>query len=168
MWQIYCSRLTFGGGTSRPRRPHPDLASPDQAGSRSSPSDARAGPADSAERLTRSTSTVPQLSVTATADVTELVALCSMSVSELVAAGRPTVSMDDLVVRASALALRAHPDVDSAAATGRVAACAPVLQARHWTTGRPATGRPACPSGNHHAACRWPSDDHQVSSDGRR
>ena len=122
----------------------------------------------SAERLTQSTSTVPQLSVTATADVTELVALRSMSVSEMVAAGRPKISMDDLVVRASALTLRAHPDVSSAAATGRVAACAPVLQARHGTTGRPATGRPACLPGNHHAACRWPSDDHHVSSDGRR
>ena len=67
----------------------------------------------SAERLTQSTSTVPQFSVTATADVTDLVALRSRLVAELVAAGRPKVSMNDLVVRASALALRAHPDVNS-------------------------------------------------------
>lgn len=67
----------------------------------------------SAERLTQSTSTVPQFSVTATADVTDLVALRSTLVAELVAAGRAKVSMNDLVVRASALALRAHPDVNS-------------------------------------------------------
>lgn len=67
----------------------------------------------SAERLTQSTSTVPQFSVTATADVTDLVALRSRLVAELVAAGRAKVSMNDLVVRASALALRAHPDVNS-------------------------------------------------------
>ncbi|MBF0723910.1 dihydrolipoamide acetyltransferase family protein [Sanguibacter inulinus] len=67
----------------------------------------------SAERLTQSTSTVPQFSVTATADVTELVALRSTLVAELVAAGRAKVSMNDLVVRACALALRAHPDVNS-------------------------------------------------------
>jgi len=72
----------------------------------------------SAERLTQSTSTVPQFSVTATADVTEVVALRSTLVSELVAAGRPKVSMNDLVVRASALALRAHPDVNSSYEVG--------------------------------------------------
>lgn len=67
----------------------------------------------SAERLTQSTSTVPQFSVTATADVTDLVALRATLVTELVAAGRSKVSMNDLVVRASALALRAHPDVNA-------------------------------------------------------
>lgn len=72
----------------------------------------------SAERLTQSTSTVPQFSVTATADVTDLVALRSTLVAELVAAGRPKVSMNDLVVRASALALRAHPDVNSSYEVG--------------------------------------------------
>jgi len=72
----------------------------------------------SAERLTQSTSTVPQFSVTATADVTDLVALRSTMVAELVAAGRAKVSMNDLVVRASALALRAHPDVNSSYEVG--------------------------------------------------
>lgn len=66
-----------------------------------------------AERLTTSTSTVPQFSVTATADVTELVRLRRRLCDDLRDGDRATVSLNDLVVRASALALRAHPEVNA-------------------------------------------------------
>ncbi len=64
-------------------------------------------------RLGASAGTVPQFSLTAGADAEELVALRARLNDDLVAAGRPKVSINDLVIRACALALRRHPLVNA-------------------------------------------------------
>lgn len=67
----------------------------------------------SSRRLTESSTTTPQFSVTAAADVGELLALRQRLNAALAASAAPTVSVNDLVVRACALALRAHPGVNA-------------------------------------------------------
>ncbi|WP_418153036.1 dihydrolipoamide acetyltransferase family protein [Actinoalloteichus caeruleus] len=64
-------------------------------------------------RLTESSSSVPHFSVTAVADVEELLALRARINAELDDAGQGKVSLNDLIVRASAVALREHPGVNA-------------------------------------------------------
>jgi len=66
-----------------------------------------------ARRLGESASTIPHFYVTATADTENLVLLRTDLNAQLVAAGRPKVSVNDLLIRASALALREHPLVNA-------------------------------------------------------
>ena len=66
-----------------------------------------------ARRLGESARTIPHFSVTATADAENLVLLRTDLNAQLVAAGRPKVSINDLLIRASALALREHPLVNA-------------------------------------------------------
>ncbi|GAA1578107.1 dihydrolipoamide acetyltransferase family protein [Leucobacter aridicollis] len=66
-----------------------------------------------ARRLSESSSEAPHFAVTAVADVTELLALRATLTERLVAAGRPKLSVTDLLVRAAALALREVPGVNA-------------------------------------------------------
>lgn len=66
-----------------------------------------------ARRLSGSSSETPHFAVTAVADVTELLALRQTLNERLVAAGRPKLSVTDLLVRAAALALREVPGVNA-------------------------------------------------------
>ncbi|MBX0301582.1 2-oxo acid dehydrogenase subunit E2 [Cryobacterium sp. 1639] len=66
-----------------------------------------------ARRLGESASTIPHFYVTATADAENLVLLRTDLNAQLVDAGRPKVSVNDLLIRASALALREHPLVNA-------------------------------------------------------
>lgn len=66
-----------------------------------------------ARRLGESARTIPHFYVTATADAENLVQLRTDLNAQLVAAGRPKVSINDLLIRASALALREHPLVNA-------------------------------------------------------
>ena len=66
-----------------------------------------------ARRLGESARTIPHFFVTATADAENLVQLRTDLNTQLVAAGRPKVSVNDLLIRASALALREHPLVNA-------------------------------------------------------
>jgi pyruvate dehydrogenase E2 component (dihydrolipoamide acetyltransferase) len=65
-----------------------------------------------AARLTESAATVPSFTVTASADVDELLALRAR-INESLAESGTKVSVNDLVVRAVALALRTHPGVNA-------------------------------------------------------
>lgn len=65
-----------------------------------------------AARLTASATTTPTFTVTATADVTDLLTLRS-ELNEQRTADAPRISVNDLLVRATALALRAHPGVNA-------------------------------------------------------
>jgi pyruvate dehydrogenase E2 component (dihydrolipoamide acetyltransferase) len=66
-----------------------------------------------ARRLGESARTVPHYYVTAVADAEELVSLRARLNAQLLAAGRPKISVNDLLTRACALALRAHPLVNA-------------------------------------------------------
>jgi pyruvate dehydrogenase E2 component (dihydrolipoamide acetyltransferase) len=66
-----------------------------------------------ARRLAESARTVPHFYVTAAADAEALMRLRGDLNEQLLAAGRPKVSVNDLLVRASALALRQHPEVNA-------------------------------------------------------
>jgi len=66
-----------------------------------------------ARRLGESARTIPHFFVTAVADAEALMQLRADLNEQLVASGRPKVSVNDLLVRASALALRAHPLVNA-------------------------------------------------------
>ena len=65
-----------------------------------------------ARRLSASAREIPHYYVTAAADAEELVRLRADLNGKLAAAGRPKVSVNDLLIRAVALALRAHPEVN--------------------------------------------------------
>jgi pyruvate dehydrogenase E2 component (dihydrolipoamide acetyltransferase) len=65
-----------------------------------------------AERLTRSKQEAPHIYLTRAVDVTELLALRATLNETLAAAGGPKVSVNDLVVKAVATALRAHPEIN--------------------------------------------------------
>jgi pyruvate dehydrogenase E2 component (dihydrolipoamide acetyltransferase) len=65
-----------------------------------------------ADRLTRSKQEAPHIYLTRAVDVTELLALRATLNDTLVAAGGSKVSVNDLVVKAVATALRAHPEVN--------------------------------------------------------
>jgi len=65
-----------------------------------------------AARLTQSKQEAPHIYLTRAVDVTELLALRGTLNATLVAAGGPKVSVNDLVVKAVAGALRAHPEVN--------------------------------------------------------
>ncbi|WP_219414604.1 dihydrolipoamide acetyltransferase family protein [Pseudonocardia nigra] len=65
-----------------------------------------------AKRLTESKQQAPHFYLTAAADVTELVAFRAGLNETLQAAGGPKVSLNDLVVKAVAAVLRAHPAVN--------------------------------------------------------
>ncbi|HET9079354.1 MAG TPA: dihydrolipoamide acetyltransferase family protein [Trebonia sp.] len=65
-----------------------------------------------ARRLGESAREIPHFYVTAAADAEELMALRGQLNSRLTAAGRAKVSVNDLLIRAVALALREHPDVN--------------------------------------------------------
>ncbi|MEU8221446.1 dihydrolipoamide acetyltransferase family protein [Kribbella sp. NPDC048915] len=67
----------------------------------------------SGRRLAESARTAPHFYLTAVADVEELVRLRAELNARLTAAGRQKVSVNDLVVRACALVLRKHPDVNA-------------------------------------------------------
>ncbi|MFK4788169.1 dihydrolipoamide acetyltransferase family protein [Microbacterium sp. ZW T5_56] len=72
-----------------------------------------------AARLTASATTTPTFTVTATADVTELLTLRA-DLNAQRTTDAPRVSVNDLLVRATALALRAHPGVNASyASAGR-------------------------------------------------
>jgi pyruvate dehydrogenase E2 component (dihydrolipoamide acetyltransferase) len=66
-----------------------------------------------ARRLGESARSIPHFYVTAAADAEALVVLRTQLNEQLVAAGRPKVSINDLLIRASALALREHPLVNA-------------------------------------------------------
>ncbi|HEX4833553.1 MAG TPA: dihydrolipoamide acetyltransferase family protein [Trebonia sp.] len=66
-----------------------------------------------ARRLSASAREIPHFYVTAAADAEELMALRADLNGKLTAAGRPKLSVNDLLIRAVALALRAHPEVNA-------------------------------------------------------
>ncbi|WP_275006222.1 dihydrolipoamide acetyltransferase family protein [Promicromonospora iranensis] len=66
-----------------------------------------------ARRLAESSRSIPHFTVTAVADVEELTSLRAQLNARLAASGRGKVSVNDLVVRATGLALRRHPDVNA-------------------------------------------------------
>jgi pyruvate dehydrogenase E2 component (dihydrolipoamide acetyltransferase) len=66
-----------------------------------------------ARRLGESARSIPHFYVTAVADAENLVHLRTELNAQLVEAGRPKVSINDLLIRASALALREHPLVNA-------------------------------------------------------
>ena len=66
-----------------------------------------------ARRLGESARSIPHFYVTAVADAEALVQLRTDLNAQLMAAGRPKVSINDLLIRASALALREHPLVNA-------------------------------------------------------
>jgi pyruvate dehydrogenase E2 component (dihydrolipoamide acetyltransferase) len=65
-----------------------------------------------ARRLSASAREIPHFYVTAVADAQALMDLRATLNAQLTGAGRAKVSVNDLLIRASALALRAHPDVN--------------------------------------------------------
>jgi pyruvate dehydrogenase E2 component (dihydrolipoamide acetyltransferase) len=65
-----------------------------------------------ARRLAESARTIPHFFVTAGADAESFMQLRGELNSRLVAAGRPKISVNDLLIRACALALRQHPGVN--------------------------------------------------------
>ncbi|MGY4767873.1 dihydrolipoamide acetyltransferase family protein [Kribbella sp. CWNU-51] len=67
----------------------------------------------SGRRLAESAREIPHFRLTAVADVEDLVALRRELNQRLQQAGRPKISVNDLIVRACALTLRDHPDVNS-------------------------------------------------------
>jgi pyruvate dehydrogenase E2 component (dihydrolipoamide acetyltransferase) len=90
--------------------PVPAAAADDLRGSRSVPvSNVRRV---IARRLGESAREIPHYYVTAVADAEELMALRAQLNDKLAAAGRAKVSVNDLLIRAVALALREHPDVN--------------------------------------------------------
>jgi len=66
-----------------------------------------------ARRLSESARSIPHFAVTAAADAEELMTMRATLNERLVAAGRGKVSVNDLLVRAAALALREHPLVNA-------------------------------------------------------
>jgi pyruvate dehydrogenase E2 component (dihydrolipoamide acetyltransferase) len=66
-----------------------------------------------ARRLTESMQNVPHIYLTRVVDVDELTAFRASLNAKLDAAGRPKVSLNDLVVRACAAALRLHPYINA-------------------------------------------------------
>src|SRR5699024_9214556 len=70
--------------------------------------------------LTESKQTAPHFYLTSAIDVTELAAFRSDLNERLVTAGGSKVSMNDLVVKAVATALRANPAVNSSFAEDRI------------------------------------------------
>ena len=90
--------------------PVPAAAADDLRGSRSVPvSNVRRV---IARRLGESAREIPHYYVTAVADAEELMALRAQLNDKLAVAGRAKVSVNDLLIRAVALALREHPDVN--------------------------------------------------------
>ncbi|GAA4178104.1 dihydrolipoamide acetyltransferase family protein [Gryllotalpicola koreensis] len=72
-----------------------------------------------ASRLTESSTTIPTFAATASADITELLALRAQ-INEAKAEDGVKLSLNDFLIRASALALRAHPEVNASySAEGR-------------------------------------------------
>ncbi len=65
-----------------------------------------------ARRLTASARDIPHFYVTAVADAQALMDLRSTLNAQLTEAGRAKISVNDLLIRACALALREHPDVN--------------------------------------------------------
>ena len=65
-----------------------------------------------ARRLSASAREIPHFYVTAAADAEELMTLRADLNAKLAAAGRRKVSVNDLLIRAVALAIRKHPDVN--------------------------------------------------------
>jgi pyruvate dehydrogenase E2 component (dihydrolipoamide acetyltransferase) len=65
-----------------------------------------------ARRLSESAREIPHFYVTAVADAQALMDLRATLNAQLTAAGRAKISVNDLLIRACALALRAHPDVN--------------------------------------------------------
>jgi pyruvate dehydrogenase E2 component (dihydrolipoamide acetyltransferase) len=65
-----------------------------------------------ARRLSASAREIPHFYVTAVADAEDLMDLRASLNAKLTAAGRAKVSVNDLLIRACALALREHPDVN--------------------------------------------------------
>jgi pyruvate dehydrogenase E2 component (dihydrolipoamide acetyltransferase) len=66
-----------------------------------------------ARRLSASARDIPHYYVTAAADAEELMTLRAQLNDKLTAAGRAKISVNDLLIRAAALALREHPDVNA-------------------------------------------------------
>jgi pyruvate dehydrogenase E2 component (dihydrolipoamide acetyltransferase) len=66
-----------------------------------------------ARRLSASAREIPHFYVTAVADAQDLMDLRATLNNQLTAAGRAKVSVNDLLIRACALALREHPDVNA-------------------------------------------------------
>jgi pyruvate dehydrogenase E2 component (dihydrolipoamide acetyltransferase) len=65
-----------------------------------------------ARRLSASASEIPHFYVTAAADAEDLMNLRATLNAQLTAAGRAKISVNDLLIRAVALALREHPEVN--------------------------------------------------------
>lgn len=71
-----------------------------------------------ATRLTEAATTIPQFTVSATADVEDLLGLRATVNAELASAHRPGVTVTDLIVRACAVALRTHPELNASYGAG--------------------------------------------------
>jgi pyruvate dehydrogenase E2 component (dihydrolipoamide acetyltransferase) len=65
-----------------------------------------------ARRLSASAREIPHYYVTAAADAEDLMALRATLNAQLTGAGRAKISVNDLLIRAAALALREHPEVN--------------------------------------------------------
>ena len=99
----------------------PVVAGPAMAGSATPPADEARGSREApvsqvrrviARRLTASARDIPHFYVTAVADAQALMDLRSTLNAQLTEAGRAKISVNDLLIRACALALRARPDVN--------------------------------------------------------
>jgi pyruvate dehydrogenase E2 component (dihydrolipoamide acetyltransferase) len=109
--------------------PRGDFASPRTPRGEATPPVTQAAPADDvrgsrsvpvsnvrrviARRLGESAREIPHFYVTAVADAEELMALRAQLNEKLTAADRAKISVNDLLIRAVALALREHPDVNA-------------------------------------------------------
>jgi pyruvate dehydrogenase E2 component (dihydrolipoamide acetyltransferase) len=99
----------------------PAVSSPAAAGPATPPADEVRGSREApvsqvrrviARRLTASARDIPHFYVTAVADAQALMDLRSTLNAQLTEAGRAKISVNDLLIRACALALRDHPDVN--------------------------------------------------------
>ena len=110
-----------GVGPTAPVPTAPVVSGPAMAGSATPPADEARGSREApvsqvrrviARRLTASARDIPHFYVTAVADAQALMDLRATLNAQLTEAGRAKISVNDLLIRACALALREHPDVN--------------------------------------------------------
>jgi pyruvate dehydrogenase E2 component (dihydrolipoamide acetyltransferase) len=108
-------------GPTAPVSTAPVVSGPAMAGSATQPADEARGSREApvsqlrrviARRLTASARDIPHFYVTAVADAQALMDLRATLNAQLTEAGRAKISVNDLLIRACALALREHPDVN--------------------------------------------------------
>jgi pyruvate dehydrogenase E2 component (dihydrolipoamide acetyltransferase) len=110
-----------GVGPTAPVPTAPVVSGPALAGPATPPADEARGSREApvsqvrrviARRLTASARDIPHFYVTAVADAQALMDLRATLNAQLTEAGRAKISVNDLLIRACALALREHPDVN--------------------------------------------------------